>query len=59
LQLTVPALEKLFEGQPDFVLQLRQAAMQEFTKRRIKGILTQGTQVEIDNAIKSEIGAPA
>ena len=58
IQLTVPALEKLFDGaDPSFILSMRQSAMEEFARRRIKALLTQSVELDIADAIAKEVGS--
>jgi hypothetical protein len=56
LQLTVPALEKLFEGDPTIALTMRQAAITEFARRKMGDIIPKALKAEIDAAIAKEIG---
>lgn len=56
LQLTVPALEKLFEGDPEFVLSIKQAAFIEFGRRKIGELLDKSTKADIEAAIANHVG---
>lgn len=57
LTLTVPALERLFEGDPTIVLILKEAAVAEFVRRKIGNYMSGESQAAIENEIKRQIGA--
>ena len=56
LQLSVPALERLFEGDPEFLLSLRQAVVAEFVRRNVKGLLDKALEVECARVANETIG---
>jgi hypothetical protein len=57
LQLTVPALEKLFEGDPEVIVGIRQAAIAEFGRRKMGDLLTKAAKADIDHAIAQQVGS--
>src|SRR4051812_31920356 len=56
LQLSVPALQHLMDGDPAFVLSLKQAVIQEFVKRLSHVKVDDALKAEIENAISRQIG---
>jgi hypothetical protein len=57
LQLTLPALEKLMaDTGPEFVLQLKQAVIEEFARRRIKALQDDDTQALVTAEVTKQIG---
>lgn len=56
LQLSVPALEKLFEGDPQFAVSLKQAVITEFSRRKLGDLLNQSAKADIDHAIATQVG---
>lgn len=56
LNLSVPALEKIFEGNPDFVISIRQAAVAEFAKRKIGDILDKSVKADVEAAVAKQVG---
>lgn len=56
LNLSVPALEKIFEGNPDFVISIRQAAVAEFAKRKIGDILDKSVKTDVEAAVAKQVG---
>lgn len=55
LNLSVPALEKIFEGNPDFVISIRQAAVAEFAKRKIGDILDKSVKTDVEAAVAKQV----
>jgi hypothetical protein len=56
LTLTVPALEKLFEGDPQLVLELRKSAIANFAKMKIGCLLDAATKAEVAAEIAKQVG---
>ncbi len=56
LQLTVPALEKIFEGNPEFVISIRQAAIAEFARRKIGDIMEKSLKADVEAAVAKQVG---
>jgi len=56
LQLTVPALLKLFEGDPDVVLHIRKAAVAEFTRRKIGTLLDAASKALVESEVAKQVG---
>lgn len=56
LQLTVPALERLFEGDPEIVMVLRKGVIAEFAKKKIGSILDDATKAQIAHEVKLQVG---
>ena len=56
LNLSVPALEKIFEGDPQVVISIRQAAIAEFAKRKIGDIMEKSVKADVEAAVAAQIG---
>lgn len=56
LQLTVPGLMKLFEGDPDIEVYLRKAVVAEFAKKKIGGVLNEANKAQIAFEVENQVG---
>lgn len=56
LNLSIPALEKLFEGDPEAVISIRKAAILEFSRRKIGELLDKAAKADIEAAVREAVG---
>lgn len=56
LNLSIPALEKLFEGDPEVVISIRKAAILEFARRKIGDLLDKAAKADVEAAVREAVG---
>lgn len=56
VNLSVHALEKLFENEPEAIIQIRKAAIVEFARKKITGVLDESLRKEIQELVNKEVG---